>query len=64
MLTGTQDDTVYCILIHIEQSSGCSNANAFGGVMNDLCDLFIGQVQPKEGCRSGGGKTFVTRAAI
>jgi hypothetical protein len=41
MLTCTQNDTVHCVFVHIEQSGGCSNANAFGGVMNDLCDLFI-----------------------
>ena len=64
MLTGPQYHPVDCILVHLQEARGGSNANSLSRVMDDLSDRLGRQMQAKQGAGLGGGKALATGAAV
>ncbi|MBE9580125.1 MAG: hypothetical protein IMF18_00715 [Proteobacteria bacterium] len=64
MFAGTKYNSVDSILVDIQKSRCRTNSNPFSSMMNDLPNLFIGQMESEKGRGSCRSKPFTTRTAI
>jgi len=64
MLSSPQDHPVDCVLVHLQQARGGSDANPLGSMVDDLSDRLSRQMQAKQGAGPSGGKALSAGAAV